>query len=169
MDRRPSASSSPNRSRAGAGRRRTPGTTRKAAVSTRPASKRAPARSAVPSPQERRAATRVVRRYLEQLDAPDPERVRSRLRRQLERAERKLADESALGVLERLELIQARIDATAGLRALPDPAEAAAVEDEFVACAAAWAAHRGITWDAFRAVGVPASVLTRAGIPRQQP
>jgi len=41
---------------------------------------------------------------------------------------------------------------------------AAAVEQEFVAVAAAWAAERGISDAAFRVMGVPARVLKAAGI-----
>lgn len=65
-------------------------------------------------------------------------------------------------VLERLGLVQARLDVAA--RA------AAEAEEAFVAVAGAWGAEKGVTWEAWRAVGVPAGVLARAGIsPQNEP
>lgn len=67
--------------------------------------------------------------------------------------------------LERLTLIQRRLDLTAAL------AQASAESDEdleatFIKVAAGWGARKGITYQAWRESGVPARVLKQAGITR---
>lgn len=89
------------------------------------------------------------------------------------RAERKVAEiEMQLkreeDPLTRLELEQTRIDLVArleSLRAKPDR-DASALESEFVKVAKSFAARKGISYAAFRKVGVPADTLRRAGISR---
>ena len=65
-----------------------------------------------------------------------------------------------------LHLHQERLDLNDKLRRLTESAGHGRVEDEFVAVAAPWGARHGIGWRAWRAVGVPAAVLTRAGVRR---
>jgi hypothetical protein len=68
--------------------------------------------------------------------------------------------------VKRLELIQRRLDVEdrlAGEQELPD---LETLEAAFVAVAADYASRKGITYSAFRELGVPASALKQAGIAR---
>lgn len=90
------------------------------------------------------------------------------------RAERKLAEiESQLqreeNPLTRLELEQTRIDLTQRLESLqskPD-FDLPKLESEFVKVAKSYSERKGISYAAFRKVGVPAETLRRAGISRR--
>jgi hypothetical protein len=68
--------------------------------------------------------------------------------------------------VKRLELIQRRIDVEDRLAAEQDLPDLDNLQDSFVAVAADYAARKGITYTAFRELGVPAPVLKEAGIPR---
>jgi hypothetical protein len=112
----------------------------------------------------------VVRRYLEALEANKPQRGRKRTRESVEanmaEVQRTLADPS-ISAITRLEAVQRELDLTAELDALatpPPPIDD--LEAEFIAHAGAYATRKGITRTAFRAVGVPSVVLTKAGINR---
>lgn len=111
----------------------------------------------------------VVRRYLNHLHgqgsarrrSADPERVRARL----EKVEAALAERPA--PVERLLLIQERLDLQAQLeRGDGDRVDAVELEAAFVEAAARYSQRRGISWAAWREVGVPAAVLRAAGITR---
>jgi hypothetical protein len=68
--------------------------------------------------------------------------------------------------VKRLELIQRRLDLEnrlAGAQGLPD---LETLQEAFLAVAADYASRKGITYTAFRELGVPASALKQAGIPR---
>ncbi len=117
---------------------------------------------------EGREQGRAVRRYLEALELSRPKRGRKRTResvqRRLESVEERLAEAEPLG---RLHLIQERLDLQEELAGMDgDGVDIAALEDAFVAAAPAYGARRGITYSAWRAAGVPPSVLRRAGIGR---
>ncbi|HVM01312.1 MAG TPA: hypothetical protein VM263_01480 [Acidimicrobiales bacterium] len=117
---------------------------------------------------EGREQGRAVRRYLEALEQNRPKRGRKRTRETIERrladVERRLAEAEPLG---RLHLIQERMDLREELAAMDgDGVDLGALEDAFVAAAPAYGARRGITYSAWRAAGVPPSVLRRAGIGR---
>ena len=66
--------------------------------------------------------------------------------------------------LKRLELVQKRLDVEKQLAAPTVDVEV--LEDGFVEYAAQYGARKGITYPAWREVGVPASVLKAAGINR---
>ena len=66
--------------------------------------------------------------------------------------------------LKRLELVQKRLDVEEQLAAPTVDVEA--LEDGFVQYAASYGARKGITYAAWREVGVPPSVLKTAGISR---
>ncbi|MGI8686435.1 MAG: hypothetical protein ACR2MO_15340 [Acidimicrobiales bacterium] len=119
---------------------------------------------------EGRDQGRAVRRYLEALDQHRPKRGRKRTQ---ESVERRLAaiEEGFDGAdpLARLLLIQERIDLQAELVGMGgDGADISQLEEEFVAAAAGYGSRRGITYSAWRASGVAAGVLRRAGISRAQ-
>jgi hypothetical protein len=66
----------------------------------------------------------------------------------------------------RLELIQRRLDLENRLAAEHDQPDLDRLQDAFVAVAADYAARKGITYTAFRELGIPAKVLKEAGIAR---
>ena len=117
---------------------------------------------------EGREQGRAVRRYLEALEQNRPKRGRKRTKetveRRLDAVEERLAEAEPLG---RLHLIQERIDLQDELAGMNgDGVDLAALEDAFVESAPAYGARRGITYSAWRAAGVPPSVLRRARIGR---
>jgi hypothetical protein len=68
--------------------------------------------------------------------------------------------------VKRLELIQRRLDIEDRLASKQDLPDLETLEAEFVAVAADYASRKGITYTAFRELGVPASALKQAGVPR---
>jgi hypothetical protein len=66
----------------------------------------------------------------------------------------------------RLELIQRRLDLEASLATEQDQPDIDCLQEAFVKVAADYATRKGITYTAFRELGVPATVLTQAGIRR---
>ena len=70
--------------------------------------------------------------------------------------------------VKRLELIQRRLDLEVRLAAEQDQPDLDSLQDAFVAVAADYASRKGITYTAFRELGIPASVLQQAGIPRRR-
>lgn len=112
---------------------------------------------------------RAVRRYLEALDARRPKRGRRRtaegIARRLAAIEERLPTADPL---TRLHLVQERIDLQRELDAGSDEIDLSVVEAEFTAVAAAYGARKGITYDAWRQLGVAARVLGGAGIRRGQ-
>jgi hypothetical protein len=63
-----------------------------------------------------------------------------------------------------VELVQQRLDVDAQLAQLDQAARLPELEEAFVKVAASWAKRTGISAAALREVGVPASVLRRAGL-----
>ena len=116
---------------------------------------------------EGRDQGRAVRRYLEALEAHRPKRGRKRtpesVQKRLAVIEERLADADAL---TRLHLVQERMNLTEELENSDNPADMQALEDEFVAAAAPYGARKGITYAAWRSMGVDPAVLRRANIKR---
>jgi hypothetical protein len=117
-----------------------------------------------------RTEGRVIRRYLEALEAHKPKRGRKRtaetINRRLAAIERELADADAL---RRLKLVQERIDLQTELGSMADGVDLEALEQEFVQAAKGYSARRGISYHAWRELGVSPAVLRRAGIGRAGP
>ncbi|RIK11165.1 MAG: hypothetical protein DCC49_01060 [Acidobacteria bacterium] len=114
-----------------------------------------------------RIESSAVKAYLEALTAgtathrsADPGAIQRRLRG----VEDRLAKES--NPLKRLELTQQQMNLTAALNASSAGSDEAKLREGFVRFAAAYGKRRGISYKAWRAVGVPASVLKQAGISR---
>ena len=118
---------------------------------------------------EGRAQGRAVRRYLEALEAHKPKRGRKRtpesIKKRLERIEVELADADPV---KRLELTQERMDLQNELDTKTDKVDMSELESEFVKAAKPYAERKGISYEAFRAVGVPAATLRDAGITRSR-
>jgi hypothetical protein len=116
---------------------------------------------------EGRASGRVVRDYLSALELNRPKRGRKRTAESI--VERLEQIELALPTsppLVRLKLVQDRIDLRQELEVLESKADMTAEEDAFVDVAAGYSARKGISYDAWRELGVPTDVLRRAGIKR---
>jgi hypothetical protein len=116
---------------------------------------------------EGREQGRTVRRYLEALEANKPRRGRKRspesIRNRLEAIETELPSADPL---KRLHLVQERLDLQDALEASGASDDLAQLEDDFVAVAASYGERKGITYSAWRELGIPTSVLERAGISR---
>jgi len=119
---------------------------------------------------EGRVASRAVRNYLTALAENKPRRGRKRtadsVRRRLEAITAMLAS-GQIEPLERLHLVQERIDLTAELETMGEGVDLLALETQFLAHAAGYSARKGITFTAWRELGVSADVLRRAGISRR--
>jgi hypothetical protein len=133
-----------------------------------------PKKTRTPMSDEHKAALaegrnqgRAVRRYLEALEAHKPKRGRKRtpesVQKRLDRIDVELAKADPL---KRLQLIQERLDLNAELERAGASVDLTALEQGFVDAAAAYSQRKGISYTAWRQLGVEASVLKRAGIRR---
>ncbi|MGE0877247.1 MAG: hypothetical protein AB7L13_02045 [Acidimicrobiia bacterium] len=110
---------------------------------------------------------RAIRNYLEALDAHKPKRGRKRTPDSIERRLASIEEEiEEADPLTRVNLIQERMDLQAELDSMTETVDLAALEDEFVEAAASYSERKGITYAAWRELGIEASVLKRAGIRR---
>jgi hypothetical protein len=114
-----------------------------------------------------RNESRIVRRYLEALAANKPKRGR---RRTVSSVERRLAVvEEAIESADRitmLKLSQERLDLLNELEAMSADDGMKELEEDFVGIAAKYGSRQGISYAAWREVGVQPEVLRRAGISR---
>jgi hypothetical protein len=116
---------------------------------------------------EGREQGRIVRRYLEALDAHKPRRGRRRTAESMRNRLAKIEDELEVAdPLQRLQLVQERIDLEADLAKADDKVDISALEDEFVRAAKSYSERKGISYAAWRELGVPAATLKSAGISR---
>jgi len=110
---------------------------------------------------------RVVRGYLEALDAHRPKRGRKRtpesIKKQLAALDEKIA---AADPLARLLLTQERMDLESELSSMEAGVDLTEMEEEFVKAAADYGRRKGISYAAWRGAGVTPNVLKRAGIRR---
>jgi hypothetical protein len=116
---------------------------------------------------EGREQGRAIRRYLEAREAYKPKRGRKRtpesIKRQLTSIEKRVQDADPLTALQ---LRQQRMDLERELSASTRKIDLKALEEAFVAAAGAYSRRKGITYAAWREVGVPPDVLKRAGLKR---
>jgi hypothetical protein len=116
---------------------------------------------------EGREQGRAVRRYLEALEANKPRRGR---KRSAESVRKRLADiETELATAEplrRVHLVQERSDLVASLESSESNVDLDKLEKDFINAAVPYSERKGISYTTWREVGVPASVLERAGISR---
>ena len=114
-----------------------------------------------------RVQGKAVGEYLDAVAATKPKRGRKRtsdsVKRQLADVEAKLGD--ARGTA-RVELAQRRRDLEVELAGMEAKPNIARLEAGFVRHGKAYAKRKGVSYAAFREVGVPAEVLTKAGISR---
>ncbi len=118
---------------------------------------------------EGRTQGRAVRNYLEALEAHKPKRGRRRtpesIRKRLGRIETELEGADPVG---RLQLIQERMDLEAELASSEKPVDLSALEREFKKAAKSYSERKGISYSAWRELGVAPSVLAAAGITRSK-
>jgi len=117
---------------------------------------------------EGREQSRVVRDYLDALEAHKPKRGRKRT---AESVKKNLADVNqslkSAGGSSKLELIQRRRDLEVELAGMQGGGtDVGALEKAFVKVGKSYAGRKSISYAAFREFGVPADVLKRAGIKR---
>lgn len=115
-----------------------------------------------------REQARIVRRYLEALARhrrPGRRRDRRTLEKRLAELNARIEQES--NPARRVELVQKRLDLEAELAAMAPEQDFEALEAAFVEVAKEYSERRGISYAAWREVGVPPNVLKRAGIPRR--
>ena len=68
--------------------------------------------------------------------------------------------------MRELELVQERFDLEAELATMGEKFDISALEDGFVKVAKGYSVRKGLSYNAWRAVGVEPGVLKRAGISR---
>ncbi|MCP3990535.1 MAG: hypothetical protein GY724_15765 [Actinomycetia bacterium] len=114
-----------------------------------------------------RAEGRSVRAYLEALESSRPKRGRKRTKDSIStRLESITTELEVADPLKRLQLAQEELDLTVELEAMDQAVDLTDLQSDFVDVAKSYAARKGISYTAFRQVGVPASVLKDAGISR---
>ena len=116
---------------------------------------------------EGRSQSRAVRNYLNALDAHRPKRGRKRTPESIAKRLEKLEGEiPAADPIRRVSLVQERMDLEEELDRASHQIDLTELEASFVAAAAGYSERKGISYAAWREVGVPAPVLKSAGIRR---
>lgn len=114
-----------------------------------------------------RARSKAVRNYLEALELHRPKPGRRRtpesMRKRIAVIESEL---DAARPLQRLHLIQEKTNLESKIEAAGAVVDISTFEDEFAASAREYGEANGINYSTWRAIGVPAAVLKRAGISR---
>jgi hypothetical protein len=112
---------------------------------------------------------RVVRDYLDALEQTKPRRGRKRtpesIQKRLVAIDAVYSDAPAL---QRLQLVQEELDLEAELAVVDDVIDVAGLKKSFIKVARAYGERKGISYSAWRTVGVSASVLQSAGVARSR-
>ena len=114
-----------------------------------------------------REESRAVRRYLEAIEAHKPRRGRKRTREGIQSRLRQIEEKlPTADPLTRVHMVQERINLEHELANKEEAVDLVALEKDFVAAAKGYGVRKGITYAAWRAAGVDANVLRKAGVPR---
>ena len=114
-----------------------------------------------------RAEGRAVRAYLEALESSRPKRGRKRTKESIGGRLERIEDELEVAdALKRLQLTQERLDLIEEVAGMDRGVDLSELESEFTGVAKGYAARKGLSYAAFRQIGVPAAVLKKAGISR---
>lgn len=114
-----------------------------------------------------RRESRVVAAYLEALNASRGKRGRKRTPKSIDDRLNAIARIlPTASQLHQLELIQERMNLEAERAHLGIHVDLSALEKDFVQAAKQFAERRGLSYAAFRAKGVPAGTLAKAGVKR---
>ncbi len=138
-----------------------------------PAKKTAPKTSAMTSSHKKALANgrtegRVIREYLEIVEAIKPKRGRKRTPESITKrlavinAELKVTDP-----VTKVRLLQERMNLRAEMAGMKSKTEVAAAESKFVKVARSFSDRNDISYDAWREFGVTPTVLKRAGIEKE--
>ena len=116
---------------------------------------------------EGRTQSRAIAAYLDALETHKPKRGRKRtpesIDKRLEALDKQLGSANPI---KRLSLIQERLDLVREKESMGASVDLSSYEDDFVASAKGYSERKGISYAAWRAVGIPPSVLSAAGIRR---
>ena len=113
-----------------------------------------------------RAEGRIIREYLEIVEATRPRRGRKRTPESITRRLSLIASEmKTADPVTKVRLIQERLNLRSELAGMKSKAEVLAAESKFVKVVKKFSDRNDITFDAWREVGVSPSVLKKAGIP----
>ena len=114
-----------------------------------------------------RSEGKAVRDYLDALRANKPKRGRKRtpdsIKKRLSAIDSQLKDADPLNELR---LVQERRDLEYELQSMESAVDLSAIESSFVKVAKSYSERQGISYAAWREVGVEASVLKKSGIGR---
>lgn len=114
-----------------------------------------------------RSEGRAVRDYLAGLRANKPKRGRKRTPDSIKKRIGVIDDQvKTADPLTELRLVQERRNLTEEMNTMGSQVDLGSLETAFVGVAASYSARQGITYAAWREVGVPPAVLKQAGISR---
>ena len=114
-----------------------------------------------------RTESQAVRLYLEALRANKPVRGRKRTPESIGKRLAAIDGErAAADAVKELRLVQELLNLEAELATMGAVVDTSALEGEFVKVAKSYGQRTGVSYAAWRAVGVPAAVLTAAGVTR---
>ena len=112
-----------------------------------------------------RAEGKVIREYLEILEAIKPRRGRKRTPDSINRRLKAIAKEhESADALTKVRLVQERMNLQRELSTMKDKSQVADAENKFVKVAKRFSTRNDISYDAWREMGVPATVLARSGL-----
>lgn len=112
-----------------------------------------------------RTEAAAIKRYLQALEARRPGRpvTLAGLQEKLDLLIRKIAEEE--DALKKVDLVQMRLDTEQRIAGFEE-VDFETLESGFVRYAHGYSERKGISYSAWREIGVPAPVLKQAGIPR---
>lgn len=114
-----------------------------------------------------RAQARAVKQYLRARETESkrgPKLTPEKLRGRIDDLKQSIEEED--DPTRRLELIQQRMDDEERLSGIEETPDMEQLETDFVDVAKEYSDRKGISYSAWRELGVPAAVLKRAGVPR---
>ena len=116
---------------------------------------------------EGRNQSRAIAAYLDALEAHKPKRGRKRTPESIDKRLSALDKQlESANPIKRLSLIQERLDLLNERASMEGSVDLSEFEDDFVAAASGYSQRKGISYAAWRELGVPAAVLKRAGVGR---
>lgn len=113
-----------------------------------------------------RRESRAIKSYLQALGSRRPGRpvTAESVQKRITAIDERISAET--DPLKQLDLRQERIDAEETLKEVEAKQDIEELESGFIEVAKSYSGRKGISYTAWRQVGVPASVLKQAGIPR---
>jgi hypothetical protein len=113
-----------------------------------------------------RKEAKAIKVYLDALASRRPGRpvTRDSLEKRLASVQARLANES--DTLRKVDLHQSRIEIEEALANTGESVDLSKMEADFAEVASAYSDRKGISYAAWRSVGVPAAVLKKAGVAR---